>query len=514
MLKAEDVIFSGSKLDDIDLPRIGHQIGIGEDLVHGLLDTETAGKSTDSKGRLKMLYEPHVAYRCAPNKTIRDKLVKAGLAYPKWGTKSYPKESYTRFWKAYAIDPDTAIKACSWGGPQILGENYALAGFDTPEAMVKAMASDEDQQLQAMINFVNNSGLDDELQVLQAKLDRGEKLTGADCVPFVRGYNGKGYAKNDYHNKFAKNVNKWAKIPDTPWSPDTPREANLYDGKVHEELKAVQTTLDEIGYPEVGAIDGRWGNRTAAAVLAFRLDNKLQTSDPRIDAEFLTTLALKPQRPVSDARKNAYDKKMATAYAKWSRRKIEAESEIIPVPLPAFVATKTIIARVQSQLHDKGYTEVGSRRADGSFDGVKGNMTDAAILLAKEENGFLPLDADISPEFLAALPGFPNRKLADERANATPADVAAKVPEARANWWGQAMNAVAGFFSTIAAALFGVFQYFGVAKETVDQLKEYAADIPGEVWLGMIGVIALGMALLHRYGLNSSTEAFKKAERR
>lgn len=212
--------------------------------------------------------------------------------------------------------------------------------------------------------------------------------------------------------------------------------------------------------------------------------------------------------------KNAYDKKMATAYAKWSRRKIEAEPEIIPVPLPAFVATKTIIARVQSQLHDKGYTEVGSRRADGSFDGVKGNMTDAAILLAKKENNFLPLDAEITEDFVAALPGFPNRKLATERANATPAEVAAKVPEARANWWGQAMNAVAGFFSTIAAALFGVFQYFGVAKETVDQLKEYAADVPGEVWLGLIGVIALGMALLHRYGLNSSTEAFKKAERR
>lgn len=305
MLKTEDILFSGSTLEDIDLPRIGYQIGIGEDLVHGLLDTETAGKSTDSQGRLKMLYEPHVAYVEAPNKVIRDKLVKAGLAYPKWGEKPYPKESYTRFWKAYAIDPDTALKSCSWGGPQILGKNYALAGFDTPEAMVKAMAASEANQLEAMINFIKDAGLDDELQVLQAKLDKRQKLTPADCVPFVRGYNGKGYAKNDYHTKFANNVNKWAKIPDTPWSPDEPNQIDLYDGKVHEELKAVQTTLDEIGYPEVGSIDGRWGTRTAAAVLAFRLDNKLQTSDPRIDTEFLTMLALKPQRPVSAERKNA-----------------------------------------------------------------------------------------------------------------------------------------------------------------------------------------------------------------
>ena len=47
------------------------------------------------------------------------------------------------------------------------------------------------------------------------------------------------------------------------------------------------------------------GRFSDLGLLAFRLDNKLQTSDPRIDAEFLTTLALKPQRPVSDARKNA-----------------------------------------------------------------------------------------------------------------------------------------------------------------------------------------------------------------
>lgn len=185
-----------------------------------------------------------------------------------------------------------------------------------------------------------------------------------------------------------------------------------------------------------------------------------------------------------------------------------------PVEQTKFVMDKATVATVQQMLWDKGYTEIGSRRPDGTFDGDKGKLTDAAILAAKNENGFTPLDDDISPEFLSALPSFPNRRLAAERANATPAEVAAKVPEARANWWGQAMNAVAGFFSTIAAALFGVFQYFGVAKETVDQLKEYAADIPGEVWLGMIGVIALGMALLHRYGLNSSTEAFKKAERR
>ena len=305
MLTPDEMIFKGKLLEDTDLPRLGHKIGIGEDLIHANIDVETGGKWTDSKGRLPMLYEPHVAYRAAPTKAIRDKLVKAGLAYPKWGEKGYPADSYPRFWKAYEIDPETAIKACSWGGPQLLGENHLLMNYPTGEAMLKAMLSDQDKQLEAMVDFIAGSNLDDELRVLQAKLNKGQKVTADDCRAYVRGYNGPKYERNDYHTKFAKALNKWVKIPDTPWSPESPGDVDLYDGKVHDELKAVQTTLDEIGYPEVGSIDGRWGTRTAAAVLAFRLDNKLQTTDPRIDAEFLTMLALKPQRPVAAARKNA-----------------------------------------------------------------------------------------------------------------------------------------------------------------------------------------------------------------
>jgi putative chitinase len=80
---------------------------------------------------------------------------------------------------------------------------------------------------------------------------------------------------------------------------------DLYDGKPHDEIRAVQVTLNDIGYPEVGTIDAKWGTKTAASVLAFRLDNGLQTADPRIDGEFLAKLALRPQRPIAEARANA-----------------------------------------------------------------------------------------------------------------------------------------------------------------------------------------------------------------
>jgi peptidoglycan hydrolase-like protein with peptidoglycan-binding domain len=76
------------------------------------------------------------------------------------------------------------------------------------------------------------------------------------------------------------------------------------DGKVHEELKNVQLKLDELGYPEVGSADGKWGDKTATAVMAFRLVEKLPVA-PDIDREFLTKLLTASPRPIAPERKNA-----------------------------------------------------------------------------------------------------------------------------------------------------------------------------------------------------------------
>lgn len=51
------------RLDDIDLPRIGHRIGVGEDELHAFMDVETSGGGFDPQGRPKILFEPHVFYR-------------------------------------------------------------------------------------------------------------------------------------------------------------------------------------------------------------------------------------------------------------------------------------------------------------------------------------------------------------------------------------------------------------------------------------------------------------------
>jgi len=206
------------RLDDLDLPRIGHQIGVGEDELHAFIDTETTGSGFDDRGRPRILFEPHVFYRNLSG-AERDWAVAAGLAAKKWGAIPYGKFSaqYPRLDRAMTINETAALKACSWGLGQILGENHRMVGYDTPQEMVLAFMDDEAAHLQAIVDFIEAAGIDDEMRDLAA-LTR--PTVPADCVAIVRVYNGPGYKKNDYHTKFARNHNKWRAIRDTAWTPE------------------------------------------------------------------------------------------------------------------------------------------------------------------------------------------------------------------------------------------------------------------------------------------------------
>jgi N-acetylmuramidase/Putative peptidoglycan binding domain len=273
----------GKRLEDLDIPRIAHQIGVGEDEVHAVLDTETRGEGFDKEGRSIILFEPHRFYQNLSG-AERTKAVRAGLAYKTWGQRPYPKDSYPRLIAAMRINEAAALMSASWGLPQIMGENFKLAGYQSVQQMVRDFMEDEENQLQAMITFIKNAKLDDELRAL-AKLTRPTRPD--DCRPFVAGYNGKGYEKNDYHTKFARNHNKWRKIRNTPWSPATQNVSKKPDSVIavtvpatkpvgqvlNATLKHIQTLLRDRGYPEVGEADGCFGSRTRNAILSFQADN-------------------------------------------------------------------------------------------------------------------------------------------------------------------------------------------------------------------------------------------------
>lgn len=202
---------SAKRLDDIDLPKIAQRIGCGEDHLHAIIEVETAGGGFDKEGRPRILFEPHIFFRLLSG-AQRQAAVNKGLAYAKWGAKPYPKDSYPRLILAMQINPTAALKACSWGLGQIMGENHVAAGYDTVQEMVEAFAADEENHLNAMVSFIIANHLDDEIRA-------------HNWAAFARGYNGPGYKKNAYDTKLAAAFAKWRKIKDTPYNPELEQPA-------------------------------------------------------------------------------------------------------------------------------------------------------------------------------------------------------------------------------------------------------------------------------------------------
>lgn len=196
---------AAKRIEDLDLPRVGQLIGVGEDEVHAILDVESSGSGFDKQGRPKMLFEPHVFYRNLSG-GARDRAVQQGLAYANWRPGSYPLDSYPRLTAAMLIDETAALKAASWGLGQILGENHKSAGYATVQDMVLDFTQDEDRQLEAMIRFIKANELD-------------VALRKHDWEAFAKGYNGAAYAAHGYHLKLKAAFERWQKIKDTPYSP-------------------------------------------------------------------------------------------------------------------------------------------------------------------------------------------------------------------------------------------------------------------------------------------------------
>ena len=68
-------------------------------------------------------------------------------------------EKYTKL-----LDEEAALKACSWGKFQILGDNHRLCGHTSVLTFVEAMNKSEYTQLEVFIQFIQNSKLADTLQ--------------------------------------------------------------------------------------------------------------------------------------------------------------------------------------------------------------------------------------------------------------------------------------------------------------------------------------------------------------
>jgi len=223
------------------------------DAIKAVIDIETAGSGFLADKRPKILCERHYFSELTERK-FDAKYPQISNVTP--GGYVGGVGEYDRLGLMMSLDREAALKSTSWGLPQIMGSNYALAAFDTVDAMVEAFCMSEDLQLSAMASFIVRAGLDVYLQT-------------DNFTDFARRYNGPNYAANGYDRKLLAEFSRLKALAGagdhTGWSASRIRTAKF------------QTALNVEGYGPL-IVDGWLGPKTMAALSSYQNDNHLSVT--------------------------------------------------------------------------------------------------------------------------------------------------------------------------------------------------------------------------------------------
>lgn len=257
--------------------------------------------------------------------------------------------------------------------------------------------------------------------------------------------------------------------------------------------------------------DGKWSNDGTMTEFT-RLTSKMTpvwASAKRVNvSKELKAAFSKVEAPVLDAAPQP-DKKPAAPTLTPSDG-VPAPAPI-PTPKPAPESTvgrtDTVTVRVvQERLKELGYSEVGKP------DGIMGKLTRTAILAFKNENDLHPINDVIDQAFLDALDTAPPRML--PRETVSPEVVRKNAPEVKTNWVIKIGALITAAVSAAGGFVDGIIDNLGFARETIKPMKEMFSDIPSEVWLIGVAVIAGGAYLVARQGEQKGIEAYQAGERR
>jgi N-acetylmuramidase len=185
---------TGAPLTEAVFQQAAQALGCEPAAVKAVAEVESRGAAFDSLGRPTILYERHVFARCTRPAGRFDashpdlSLTKKGYGPGGYGGR---EQQWQRLAQAYALDPDAALKAVSWGTFQILGENHRECGHADAAEFVRAMTVSQVEHLQAFVRFVASHRL------------RLQALRTLDWATFARYYNGPDYARYSYDQKMA-----------------------------------------------------------------------------------------------------------------------------------------------------------------------------------------------------------------------------------------------------------------------------------------------------------------------
>lgn len=161
--------------------------------IRAVADVESKRDPFDRYGRPTILFERHKFRKFTASKFNKSHpdLSNAAGGYGKFS------EQYGKLARAAMLNEEAALKSASWGAFQIMGFNHKAAGHATVVGFVDAMAGSAERHLQAFVAFVS----------FHASLKKAIK--DKDWAAFAKGYNGDGYAKNQYDTKMAAAYKKF-----------------------------------------------------------------------------------------------------------------------------------------------------------------------------------------------------------------------------------------------------------------------------------------------------------------
>jgi hypothetical protein len=227
------------------LDKVASDLSVHAAEIWTVLAVETSGCGYLLDRRPQILYERHVFHRLTKGKYSDG----GDISHPTaGGYGSHGASQYDRLGRAVSLHRSAALRSASWGMGQIMGENFAAAGFQNVEDMVDAMLRSEDEQLVAMGAFMTNHK-----KLLPA-------LQSHDWATFARNYNGPKYAINKYDIRLNDHYQKYSsgKLPDL-------------------NVRAAQLYLTYLGL-NPGSIDGVAGRKTLLALAEFKKKHSIETT--------------------------------------------------------------------------------------------------------------------------------------------------------------------------------------------------------------------------------------------
>lgn len=173
-----------------DVEHMASRLRVTPAHVWTVYDVEAAGDPFIN-GSPTILFEPHIFSRLTGHKFDK---ARPDISSRRWNRSLYGRtqaQRYQQMMDAVALDVNAGLSAASYGGFQVLGQNWKSLGYKSAWDFAYQQSLSVAEQLESFVEFVEVNGL-------------AAHLRKSDWKRFARGYNGPGYAQNKYDVKLAQ----------------------------------------------------------------------------------------------------------------------------------------------------------------------------------------------------------------------------------------------------------------------------------------------------------------------